>query len=63
MNFGGWKKFGRQWRPSFLEENSRREITAQVTVIVSSPTMVEPSSSVQVSTTGPDSVALNLNWM
>src|SRR5436189_2637320 len=25
--------------------------------------MVEPSSSVQVSTTGPDSVALNLNWM
>src|SRR6185436_7547557 len=25
--------------------------------------MVEPSSSVQVSTTGPDSCALNLNWM
>ena len=35
----------------------------QLTVIVSSPTMVEPSSSVQVSTTGPDCSALNLNWM
>src|SRR5262249_30528268 len=39
----------------------RRE--AQLTVIVSSPTMVEPSSSVQVNTTGPDSFALNLNWI
>src|ERR1044072_1450756 len=35
----------------------------QGTVIDSSPTSVEPSSSVQVSTTGPDSAALNLNWM
>ena len=31
--------------------------------MLSSPTMVEPSSSIQVSTTGPDSVALNLNWI
>src|SRR5204863_2598875 len=34
-----------------------------VTVIFSSPTIFDPSSSIQVSTTGPDSVALNLNWM
>ncbi len=31
-----------------------------VTLMVSSPTMVEPSSSCQVSTTGPDSVGLEL---
>ena len=31
--------------------------------MVSSPTIVEPSSSIQVRTTGPDSCALNLNWM
>src|SRR5215468_4345689 len=35
----------------------------QLTVICSSPTICVPSSSVQVSTTGPDSSALNLNWM
>src|SRR4051812_21812917 len=38
-------------------------VRAQVTVIDSSPVMVEPSSSVQVSTTGPDCSALNLNWI
>ncbi len=45
--------------------SSRRESTRAryVTVIDSSPTIVEPSSSVQVNTTGPDSAALNLNWM
>ena len=31
--------------------------------MLSSPTILEPSSSIQVSTTGPDSCALNLNWI
>src|SRR4051794_28684732 len=35
----------------------------QLTVMLSSPTILEPSSSVQVRTTGPDSCALNLNWI
>ena len=35
----------------------------QRTLMLSSPTILEPSSSIQVSTTGPDSIALNLNWM
>src|SRR6185295_12052280 len=44
-----------------LQQFAARE--RHVTVMLSSPTMVLPSSSVQVSTTAPDSAALNLNWM
>src|SRR4051794_636258 len=36
---------------------------AQVTAIESCPMIVDPSSSIQVRTTGPDSCARNLNWM
>src|SRR5712691_3301190 len=56
------------WRNSRLESINAAErqdprAGCQATVIFSSPTIVLPSSSVQVSTTGPDSSALNLNWM
>ena len=54
------------WRNSRLESINAAERQGpgcQATVIFSSPTIVLPSSSVQVSTTGPDSSALNLNWM
>ena len=44
-------------------DRRRRVSRRYVTVIDSSPTILLPSSSTQVSTTAPDSCARNLNWM